>query len=234
MIRRAFRREMEMNENQQNFLMSVTHELKSPITSIKLFLQTLKSRSLEDTKRSELYDQSLKEINRLDSLVSNILLTKSIENNNLHIDKSALSLNQLLEEVCAALELGVLKDHHVELDLASVEMDADKEAMRSLLINVIENAAKYSDSGSSLWIDLKEEDGVVKLNVRDEGQGISDQHKTKVFQKFRRIESELTRKSKGTGLGLFIVRHIADAHNGEIFLKDNQPKGLNLEIHFRK
>lgn len=234
MIRRAFKREIEVNENQQNFLMSVTHELKSPIASIKLQLQTLKARTLDEDKKAELYEQSLKEINRLDGLVANILLTKSIENNNLYLDKVNIELDELIREVVHDLRHGLLQSFEIDLQLENCLIQADQQAIRSLMTNLLENAGKYSKDSKKIIVRLGERNGKIVLNVIDFGMGISDENKGKVFDKFKRVESEMTRKSKGTGLGLFIVKHIVDGHGGTIQLKDNQPSGLDLEITFEK
>ena len=234
MIRRAFQREIEVNENQQNFLMSVTHELKSPIAAVKLQLQTLKSRPLDDEKRAELYEHSLKEINRLDGLVANILLTKSIENQSFYLNKSEVELDKLILEVVDDLNHGILNSFKIDLQLESCTLNADREAIRSLLINLLENAGKYSTERKEIVVRLAMKKERIVLNVIDFGKGINDDDKSKVFEKFKRVESEMTRQSKGTGLGLFIVKHIVDEHGGTIELKDNQPSGLNLEITFGK
>ena len=234
MIRRAFKREMEVNEHQQNFLMSITHELKSPIASIKLFIQTLKSRDLDEAKRDEIYDQSLKEINRLNNLVGNLLLTQSIENKNYFLDKKVIAINDLIEEVVDNLKASALKQHSVQLDLLPFELNADKEAIQSVINNILENAAKYSPANTTINVQIRQSDSTTILSFKDEGQGISDDDKLRVFDKFKRIENEMTRRSKGTGLGLFIVKFIVDEHGGQIILKDNQPKGLNFEIHFKQ
>ena len=232
MIRRAFKREVEVSQLQQNFLLSVTHELKSPIASIKLFLQTLKSRQLEENKKIELYDQSIKELERLDNLVGNILLARSIDNQNFFLTKSAIRLDEVTEKIISPLKQGILRNHLLTAELEEIEYTADPEAIKSICTNLLENAAKYAPEKSSIHLKLARQDDQILLTVCDQGKGIDDENKKRVFEKFRRIENEMTRKSKGTGLGLYIVKYLVEQHNGSILLKDNHPQGLCVEIRF--
>ncbi|MDA7804281.1 hypothetical protein N8987_06895, partial [Crocinitomix sp.] len=125
-ILRAFKYERELIRQQENFVLSVTHELKTPLSTVKLILQTLKKRNLPEEKTQDMYDQSLIEINRLDSLVNNLLLTRSIENNNFFLDKTNVNLSAFIQEVSEQLHHSVLKFHTVKLDLENIELNVDK------------------------------------------------------------------------------------------------------------
>ncbi len=231
---RAFKQERELNQQQENFVLSVTHELKTPISSVKLFLQTLQKRELSPEKREEIYDRSLLEINRLDSLVNNLLLTRSIENNNYFLYKAPLNLKEFISEKLSLLEKSILKDHKISINLTEVTLEVDHLGFESIFVNLIENAAKYSPAGSTITVGLEENKQEVVLTILDQGSGIDKKKRTRVFSKFYREENEMTRKSKGTGLGLYIVNFLVKKHNGQINLTENSPNGLIVSIHFKK
>jgi len=234
MIKRAYKKEHDLNQMQESFLLSVSHELKTPIASVKLFLQTLQKRDLDENKKEEIYAQSLSEIQRLESLVSNLLISRSIENKNYFLNKSPLQLDAFIESLIGSLKSSMLKNRKINLSLNPVEMQADKEAMTSILVNLLQNAVKYSPAESEIKINLSKKNEEIILEISDNGIGIEDEKKKYVFNRFYRVENEMTRKSKGTGLGLFIVDYLVEQHNGKIELKDNSPQGLSVILHFRK
>lgn len=233
MIKRAYKKELDLNHLQENFLLSVSHELQTPVSSIKLFLQTLQKRELDEPKREEIYAQSLSEIQRLESLVSNLLITRSIENKNYFLNKTTFQLNSLILSLTDSLKSSILKNRKINLSLNEVELNGDKEAMTSVVVNLLQNAVKYSPAESEIGINLFQNDRCIVLEISDQGIGIENKKKNQVFDRFYRVENEMTRKSKGTGLGLFIVKYLVEKHNGKIELKDNLPKGLIVEIEFK-
>ena len=199
-----------------------------------LFLQTLQKRDLYPAKRDEIYGQSLQEIKRLESLVSNLLITRSIENRNYYLNKTNLPLHELIQSVVSGLQGSILKNHVCELNLAEAHLLADRESLISIITNLLQNAAKYAPVKSLIRIDLSADNNVIKLVVADQGIGISDDKKELAFRRFFRDENEMTRKSKGTGLGLFITRFLVEQHNGTIKLEDNNPQGLRVVIQFKQ
>lgn len=233
-ILRAFKTERELARQQENFVLSITHELKTPISSVKLFLQTLQKRELTVEKRNEIYDRSLGEINRLDGLVNNLLLTRSIENATFFMNKQATALAPFIRSKVELLQKSVLKDHTIQLDLAEITHNVDTIGFESILINLLENATKYCPKNSTIFIRLSETKDYVLLEIIDEGIGIIKSKREKVFTKFYREENEMTRKSKGTGLGLYITKFLVKQHNGNIQLEDNDPNGLKVSIQFKK
>lgn len=232
MIKRAYKKESDLNKLQENFLLSVSHELKTPISSVTLFLQTLQKRDLPEAKREEIYNQSLTEIKRLESLVSNILITRSIENKNYFLNKSDIQLNELIQHTLDALQKTALKNHSVQSELESCTLSADRESFVSIITNLLQNAAKYSPAGSEIKIKLQKKNQSLELEISDQGIGIPDAKKSLAFNRFYRDENEMTRKSKGTGLGLFITKFLVEQHGGTIELKDNTPQGLRVIIKF--
>lgn len=232
MIKRAYKKESHLNKMQENFLLSVSHELKTPIASVTLFLQTLQKRDLPENKREEIYHQSLTEIKRLESLVSNLLITRSIENKNYFLNKSDIDLSDLIQSTTNSLKSTVLKNHSIHTQLESCTISADKESLQSILTNLLQNAAKYSPADSNINIILSKKNNRIQLEICDEGIGISDEKKTLALKRFYRDENEMTRKSKGTGLGLFITKFLVEQHGGTISLRDNSPRGLRVIIEF--
>jgi signal transduction histidine kinase len=232
MIKRAYKKEHDLNKLQENFLLSVSHELKTPISSVTLFLQTLQKRDLPEAKREEIYNQSLTEIKRLESLVSNILITRSIENKNYFLNKSDIQLNEIIQHTLDALKTTALKNHTIQIELEACSLLADRESLVSIITNLLQNAAKYSPAGSEIKITLKKKNQTLELEISDQGIGIPDSKKSLAFTRFYRDENEMTRKSKGTGLGLFITKFLVEQHGGTIELKDNAPQGLRVLIKF--
>ena len=124
-ILRAFKFERELSRQQENFVLSITHELKTPISSVKLYLQTLQKRELDLEKRNEIYDRSLTEINRLDGLVSNLLLTRSIENATFFMNKQPAELSNFIQSKIELLRKSILKDHSIEVKLDEIVLNID-------------------------------------------------------------------------------------------------------------
>jgi signal transduction histidine kinase len=215
--------------------MAVTHELKSPLASIKLYMQTMQKHELEVLKSEEIIENVLNETNRLTSLVDNILLSSQIESGIYLMVKEEVNMSKLTDEL---LENFALFPHKENINIhknigPDIKLNADINAMNSVIINLIDNAVKYSDDSSNISVELASSNSNVILTVKDEGQGISDAEKAKVFDKFYRQESESTRKSQGTGLGLYILKYLVEQHNGAISLTDNEPKGSIFEIIFK-
>lgn len=230
-INRAFKKEKRLNQQQENFLLSISHELKTPIASVKLLLQTLQKHELSTEKKEEIHALAMSDVDRLESLVANLLMARNIENQNYYLNKVDVKLDQFIEDKIAGLKKSILRNRNINLHLEAVNLNVDETAFYSILLNLIENAVKYSPSDSEITVTLLKKDGIY-LSIADQGKGIPTQLKETVFKKFFRPENEMTRKSKGSGLGLYIVKFMVEAHNGSIILKDNQPNGLIAEMKF--
>lgn len=230
-VRSTFKKESELAERQKNFLLSVTHELKSPIASAKLALETVLKRELEKEKRNEVVLNAIKDTDRLNSLVENILLASHIESASFRIHKESVNLSQYLEETIKQAVLTFNPTQKIVLDIQPhIIFSIDKTIFPSIILNLFENAVKYSPDNSTITICLKKQRNKIALLVSDEGTGIPSHEKEKIFQKFYRIGGEETRKTKGTGLGLHIVKYLVEKHGGNIFVKDNIPKGSIFEV----
>lgn len=232
-VRKSIRRETALAHQQSNFILSVSHELKTPIAATKLQLQTLLKHELDRDKQKELLNNALNETGRLHKLVDNVLMANQIENNNLSIQKENLNLSDLVETTVKRYFATQLENNTIQLHIEkNIAYQGDKELLPSIIINLIENAIKYSFDIISIEVILKTVNSKAVLEIKDQGCGISDNEKAQVFQKFFRSGSENTRKTKGTGIGLFIVKSICDLHQISIKIINNQPKGSNFQIQF--
>lgn len=231
-IRSSFKREVELAKQQRNFQLSVTHELKSPIAAIQLGMETLLRRDFAPDKTRKILSNGLRDTKRLNKLVEDILLSASLEDV-WKPNKEAVDLAGFVEDLVADMqriypELSVVDK--IEKGLPLLEIDA--LAFRAVLSNLLENSVKYkSDTPPVCTITIRElEDEKIEIQVADNGMGIPNHEKKRVFDKFYRIGNEDTRNAKGTGLGLYIVNKVIQAHNGTVEIQDNQPKGTIFNI----
>ncbi len=227
----GFRREVALANQQRNFLLSITHELKSPIASVRLILETFRKHELSREKTVQFADRSLKELERLNQLVNNILLAARVENAN-QWSEEKLEMNELVEDI---LEEVRSKYPNVRFsarfDGTANFITADRTAIATIAFNLIENAVKYSSpEDAEIQVIVRQKRGRVFFKVADNGIGIPDKDKGRIFEKFYRVGSEDTRKTKGTGLGLYIVKQIVKAHNGSIVVRNNSPQGSVFEV----
>lgn len=222
----SFRKEVSLARQQKNFLLAVTHELKSPIASVKLYLQTLQKHELEKEKRNEIVAKAIADTDRLGSLVENLLLATKIDRSDYMLHFEGLNLSDLVAQIIATHP----ENKRLKTEIQQgIIMQADKLAFTSIIVNLLENALKYSEQ--NVVVKLQHDKNIL-LSIIDSGPGISDDEKQKVFEKFYRIGNEDTRKSKGTGLGLYIVKNLVERHNGSIHIRNNQPCGSIFEIEF--
>ncbi|MBL0316067.1 MAG: HAMP domain-containing histidine kinase [Flavobacteriales bacterium] len=215
---------------EKTFLLSVTHELKTPVAAVKLQLETLNSEGLTESQKAQLLKTALRETRRLQDLTENILLATRLDNNHQGIHKELISLRTIVyQEAERYRSLHGLK---VEInDEDEGRMHGDFQMMTSLVSNLLDNATKYGGR-ELVKIHLSKKDHHVILTVADQGQGIPDNEKDKIFTRFYRIGNEETRSSKGTGLGLFICATVVRLHHGQISVSDNHPNGSIFAITF--
>jgi signal transduction histidine kinase len=234
-MHRSINRERTLQEQKKNFLLSVTHELKSPLASIKLLLQTIQKRDLTKAQIQDFIEKSLLDIERLDDMVENMLLAAKIENSSYSFPKANFSLSVLVDSIVNRLQItkcdGSQKIINAEIE-PKIEFTGDKFALTSVVTNLIENAIKYSGPCEPVDVKLFQKEGKIHLHVADHGIGISDAEKSRIFERFYRVGSEDTRNTKGTGLGLYIVKQVLDKHEASIRVKDNRPVGSIFEVVF--
>ncbi len=232
-IRQAHTKEEELNNQQKNFFLSITHELKTPIAAAKLQLQTLLKHKLEPDKQTELINNALTETERLNALIDNVLLASRLDSGEFVFKKEKENISLVIETILNRYYKNELLKKEI---ICSIEKDIfveiDKTAFPSILINLVDNALKYSFNEKNISVALSKKSQHIILSVMDKGCGISENDKKHIFSKFYRAGNEETRTTKGTGLGLYIVNYLVKNHDGKILVKNNNPKGSVFEIEF--
>lgn len=234
-LHKSINKERRLHEQKKNFLLSVTHELKSPLASIKLYLETIQKRDLNKHQVHDFIGKSLLDVERLSDMVENMLLATRIENQSYTFPKDRFNFSALVDNVVNRLQINKC-DFNQQLINAEIEprieLTGDRFALTSVVTNLIENAVKYSKPCEEVNVKLFRKNNEVHLQVADRGIGIPDEEKGRIFDKFYRVGSEETRNTKGTGLGLYIVKEVLDRHQASIHVKDNKPAGSVFEVVF--
>ena len=217
--------------NQDDFISTVSHELRTPLTSIRGFAQTMLSSwdKLDDNSKKKFLEIIEQQSNRLIHLVENILSVTKLSNENLVLKKTGVN-----ESITTATQLVKQKYPNHKFIINSkkdAEIYADVEKLQQILINIIENACKYSEEGTEVKIITSSDEKNVWIKVQDEGIGIDEEYAEKIFAKFSRIDNPLTRKTQGSGLGLFITKTLTEKMNGTISFR-NLEKGTEFELKF--
>jgi len=233
-IKQAYTSELQLTNQQKNFLLSITHELKTPIATTKLQLQTLQKHKLDELKQQELIANALLETERLNNLIDNVLLTSRLDSGEFTFKKENENISDLIENLLQRYyKIELLKNElRTEID-KNVFLAIDKTIFPSIITNLIDNALKYSFNEKIVSMRLIKVNQYVHLTVSDLGCGVLESDKKKIFAKFYRAGNEETRTAKGTGLGLYIVNYLVKNHGGNINVKNNLPKGTTFEIIFK-
>lgn len=227
---RSVRKQFYMQQQQQNFMMAVTHELKTPISVAKLNLETLQKYSLDMEKQKKLIRMTLQETSRLDFLTNNILIASQLEGGGYKSSKEELDLSDLLTDCIQDFSNRFPERIFIKEIEPGADVKADPLLMQMLINNLLENAMKYSLKETPIKASLQKTKSAIILSIIDEGPGIADDEKKKIFTKFYRIGDESTRKTQGTGLGLYLCRKIARDHNADIVVTNNIPHGSNFTV----
>jgi len=228
-------REVRRNEQHDSFINAVTHELKTPIASIRLYLQTLQRHDVDEAQRTEFYRFMLDDADRLLGTVEQVLRAGRAGAKRVSSERTPLDFKQLVYE---CVEVARAR-HHLRSDSlryepstngAAVTVTGDPEELRTAVANVIENAIKYS--GDQVEVSVRIDtpgDEVVALSVRDRGVGIPRSELKRIFRRFYRVPNRALANVKGSGLGLFIVRSIAKKHGGRVFA-ESDGEGLGTTV----
>ncbi|RYZ22417.1 MAG: two-component sensor histidine kinase [Chitinophagaceae bacterium] len=231
-IYRLVRRQFRLQQQQQNFVMAITHELKTPLSVARLNLETLQKRQLPEDKQQRLLAATLTETVRLDTLINNVLLSSQLDAAAYQPTREELDLSELVADVLRKFAARY-PSRRIECDITpDIAFDGDPLLLQLLVSNLVENANKYSPREKPIACGLNPGANGPVLTVRDEGSGIPDKEKKNVFRKFYRVGNEQTRSTQGTGLGLYISELIVRAHGGEIDLADNAPTGATFTVRF--
>ncbi|MCA9016060.1 MAG: sensor histidine kinase [Planctomycetaceae bacterium] len=216
-------KEVRLSQRQSDFIDSVTHELKTPIASLKLYLETLQMRTLSDEKRSEFYTTMKTELERLDHLISQLLEVKRLDALGMETDPEDILVEPLIRH-CARVECNRRQlevDQIFEFDIEPAVIHTRRILLEMIFRNVIDNAIKYGGSEPEIQVQVRvSKGGRVITRVMDNGEGVDPEIRKDIFKIFFRGESELERRKTGTGLGLYIVRTLVHLLGGKVTVHD--------------
>lgn len=232
-VYRSVRRRIRVQEQQEAFMMAVTHELKTPIAVARLNLETLQRYALDPEKRDRLVKTTLEENARLNFLTNNILVASQLAGKGSRFEPVELNLSALLRDCVRDFE----KRYPQRAVRTSIPEESilpgDPLLLQILVNNLLENAQKYSPAETPIELKLTESTGQIRLEVIDEGPGIPKTERKRIFDRFYRTENESTRKTQGTGLGLYLCKKIAQAHRATISVTPHAPQGSNFAVVFQ-
>ena len=218
-------REVRLNERQSNFVSAVTHELKTPVASLKLYLDTLQLRDLPESRREDFYRTMRQDLDRLNATINNVL-NAAMYTDRAVVDPRPLDLARLVKR---SIELTRTR-HQLPGECISYQgpeslvVPGDASALETAVLNLLDNAVKYSKENVQVDVELLSNgDGQAHLRVRDEGIGMSRAQLRFIFNRFYRIGAEVRRSRTGTGLGLFIVKSVVKGHRGSITADSGGP-----------
>ncbi|WP_404453839.1 two-component system histidine kinase PnpS [Oceanobacillus kapialis] len=221
----------------KDFVANVSHELKTPITSIKGFAETLLDGTIDDKEASKeflaiIYNES----DRLQLLIEDLLVLSRLEKEDFQLVLSEIDLNQMVGEV-ALLMRHKIDEKQLSLSVQisdGATIKADKERMKQVIINLIDNAINYTPIDGQIWVNGIETEDEVIIEVKDTGIGIAKEALPRIFERFYRVDKARSRNTGGTGLGLAIVKHIVEVHKGDIRISSELNKGTTISVAFRK
>src|SRR5580765_5604977 len=232
-VYRSVRKQFLLGKQQQNFMMAVTHELKTPIAVITLSIETLQKRKLNEEKQQRLLNTTLHETERLNDLASNILITSQLESGNYSPEKERIDLSELADRCASDFSHRFLSRTINKNIEENIYINGERLLLQLLINSLLDNALKYSPKERPVYLELDKHQNKILLKVIDEGGGISESEKKKVFEKFYRSGDEAIRKTKGTGLGLYLCKRIAESHKAKIKVVNNLPAGSIFIVEFK-
>jgi signal transduction histidine kinase len=216
-------REIRRNEQHDAFINAVTHELKTPITSIRLYLETLKTREVDEKRREQFYDVMLADSDRLLQTVEQVLRAGRTGHRRRRINPSILDLGELVRECLALTKVRYNLDDSAFSFVESangerLRVAGDADELRAAVSNLLDNAVKYSEKEIQVRVELATiDDKRVAVRIADRGIGIPSAQLKRIFKRFYRVPGRFMARVKGTGLGLFIVRSVVEKHGGRVF-----------------
>ena len=224
-VYRSLLKQINYSQQQQNFMMAVTHELKTPIAIAHLNLETLLKRQLEPLQQKKIIEVTLQETQRLDSLCNNILLASQLDMGHYETNKQQIDFSNIVSDCIQSFRQRCPQRICNAVIEPAIFIQGEPVLMQLLLSNLLENANKYSGPELPIGIELATINNKIILRIIDQGVGVPTSEREKIFQKFYRIGTEFTRSTKGTGLGLYLCKRISDFHNATLVVSSNEPKG---------
>ena len=235
-VYRSIRKEIELAQIRSDFVSNVSHELRTPLALISMFAETLEmERARTEEKKKEYYKIISQEANRLSKIVNKILNFSKIEAGKIKYHFEDIDLNNVVENIfntyCFHLQSNGFKCS-VQLGNNIGLISADREAVSEAVVNLLDNAVKYSKENKDITVKTGSDNETVYVEVKDKGIGISREDQKKIFDKFYRVTSGNIQNTRGTGLGLSLVKHIIEIHKGKIIIDSSPGKGSSFKLHF--
>lgn len=227
---RIVNKQLTQSQQQQNFMMAITHELKTPIAVTKLNLETMQMRKLEDDQQQKLIRSTIQEANRLNALCNNMLLLSQIDAGGYTLTNEKFDLGTLANDCVEDL---IIRFPYRKIETyfdGEVIINGDRFLLQLAVNNLLDNAIKYSGKDDVVLLKVFRENKFIKLQVMDQGMGISAEEKGKIFEKYFRGAK---RQMKGTGLGLYLTKEIVTQHRGDISMTNNIAHGCIFEIRLK-
>jgi len=227
---------LNLSKQQNNFLLSVSHELKTPITAIRLVGQTLSTNydKLSIENKKSLLEKIDFNTDRLNNLIDQMLLLTRLEGAQYKKTSEKIELKEMLLGILKRIPERQKSPFNVITKIEdNLFIEGDRLTLEICFSNLIENAFKYSPSGGDIVIAAYRKPGKIMVSIADNGVGIKGEDKKRVFEKFYRVGNENTRETKGTGLGLYLVKQILQLHKGSIKISDNQPNGAIFAVNLK-
>ncbi len=226
---------LKFNQQQRNFLLAITHELKTPIASSSLAIQTASKINENDPKTIHILGIAARNMKRLGQLIEQVVLATKLESSFVKPNRDWNNLGKIFENI--ALDFGETYPENLKnlsFDYEKISLYCDMEMIQIAIANLISNSIKYSEENSvNISVKVQREGLLTKISVIDQGIGIPETERTNVFTKFYRIGDEKTRSTKGSGLGLYLVKEIAKLHGAKVSIEDNSPSGTCVSLIFK-
>jgi two-component system phosphate regulon sensor histidine kinase PhoR len=232
------RRGKELESIRKEFVANVSHELKTPLTSISGYIETLQNGAIEKPEvRDKFLDIIAIETARLNRLIEDLLIISDIESGReskaperINITDTILETIEFLDNIATAKEISLI----TSFDKEDIYINGSHDRFKQMMINLLENAIKYSNNNSKISININSSESMVNIEVVDEGIGIASEHLPRLFERFYRVDKSRSQKAGGTGLGLAIVKHIVFLFEGEISVNSIEDKGTTFTVKLPK
>ncbi|MGN1347542.1 MAG: ATP-binding protein [Acutalibacteraceae bacterium] len=213
----------------REFISDVSHEFKTPLSSINGYASLLKKDNLSDEKRIEYINKIIAGTKQLDVMTGNILLLSKLDSGKINLEKETYLLDEHLREILVLYEHKLSeKNLELEIELEECEINANKDLLTHVWQNLLSNAVKFSGSGGKITVSAKKKNGFIFVCFSDEGIGMSDEVRRRVFEKF--YQGDSSHSTSGNGLGLALAKRIVDLHGGEITVESEENKGSTFTV----
>ena len=228
MVRNTYMKERKLNLQQKNFILSVSHELKTPLAAMRLSTETLKKRELTKEQTERVLSANMEEIDRLTGLLDKVFVTTKLDQESYTLDFASIDLSNLISGLASRFQ--EIKQVKLLMDIEEdIRVISDPQVLEIVVMNLLDNAVKYG-MGKDLTVHLSQKGKMGLLKVVDQGLGIPDAEKKAVFQRFYRLEDEEYKGVEGTGLGLFIVKELLTKIDSTIHIANNSPSGSVITV----